>query len=192
MPGACPGVPVIWISGAWERIWRVTCGIYEWGLLGPNCKRNLREKRWVSEGERTRFFFSIVPKAVDSFRVNSSCKDSRLFNNGFSSGKKDSWARRGYTGLARPSTGGRALPHYGRQHNHNWTATKELPPAQCTPLLCGSGRFPAQPCSPQRHCIEYNKMLVPQSDKPMKFASPAIFGTIIIFFIFLLDAVSLR
>jgi hypothetical protein len=44
--------------------------------------------------------------------------------------------------------------------------------------LCGSGRFPALPCSPQRHCVEYSKMLLPRSDKSMKSGSPTIFGTI--------------
>jgi hypothetical protein len=85
--------------------------------------------------------------------------------------RKDSWTKRGYTGLD--------LPHYGRQHNHKWTATKKLPPISCMPPLCGSGRFPALPYSPQRDRIEYSKMLLPQSDKSMKSGSPTTFGTII-------------
>jgi hypothetical protein len=79
---------------------------------------------------------------------------------------------------------------FAGQHSHKWTATKKLPPISCMPPLCGSGRFPALPYSPQRR-IEYGKMLLPQSDKSMKSCSPTTFETIIIFSIFLLDRVRL-
>jgi hypothetical protein len=44
-----------------------------------------------------------------------------------------------------------------------------------------SGRFRALLYSPQRDRIEYGKMLLPQSDKSMKSASPTTFGTLSFF-----------
>jgi hypothetical protein len=99
--------------------------------------------------------------------MNSSCKDCRLFSNGFSLEKKRFVGQDRLPGRIYRIMGTTIIIN-GRQQG-----------SYCMPPSRRSGRFGALPYPPQRHCIEYGKMLLPQSDKSMNSRLSTTFETVL-------------